>query len=91
MSVGLPGNRHFFVHTKSGAAAKMLGDVVRAYWMPTAGAHQPIFFPFGVERKPYTNDCAKLASLNIRKSHDTTVANATPIQQTWSHPGHFPL
>ena len=46
---------HFFVLTKSGAAAKMLGDVVSAYRMPTAGAHQPTFFPFGVQRKPYTN------------------------------------
>ena len=51
----VPGNGHFFVLTKSGAAAKMLGDVVSAYRMPIAGAHQPTFFPFGVQRKPYTN------------------------------------
>ena len=40
------GNHHFFVSTETdnGAAARMLGDVVTAYRMPTAGAHQPTFF-----------------------------------------------
>ena len=61
----MPGNGHFFVLTKSGAAAKMLGDVVSAYRMPIAGAHQPNFFSFGVQRKPYTNERAKRASLVI--------------------------
>ena len=40
----------------------MLGDVVRAYRMPIAGAHQPTFFPFGVQRKPYINERAKRTS-----------------------------
>ena len=29
--------------------------------MPTAGAHKPTFLPFGVQRKPYTNERAKRA------------------------------
>ena len=65
----MPGNRHFFVPTKSGAAAKMLGDVVSAYRMPTPGARQPTFFPFRVQRKPYTNERAKRAGyfLNLQQ------------------------
>ena len=62
----MPGNRHFFVPTKSGVAAKMFGDVVSAYRMPTAGAHQPTFFPFGVQRKPYTNERAMRASYHLQ-------------------------
>ena len=36
--------------------------IVSAYQMPTAGAHKPTFPPFGVQRKPYTNERAKRAS-----------------------------
>ena len=35
--------------------------VVSAYKMPTAGAHKLTFPPFGVQRKPYTNERAKRA------------------------------
>ena len=33
--------------------------------IPAAAAHQATFFPFGVQRKPYTNECAKRASFEI--------------------------
>ena len=38
------GNRYFFVPTKNGAAARMLGDFFSAYRMRTTGAHQVAFF-----------------------------------------------